>query len=387
MEANLGIRRELKRINQLEMTVAYPFLLGLFETYSAGNIDNEELLSTLRLLQSFVFRRFICNLPTNSLNKIFATLYDNVEKVRSVYPKLSFYDGVATVLVRYSSYQKFPTDDEVIENLKIKNIYKSQSKNKNYLLEMLENNYSHFNENEIDLEANVDITIEHIFPQTPNQDWKKSLIQEEYEEMRTLVDTLGNLTIVINNASLGNKPFIYKRDLDNDTSKGFRHSKFNLNDYLINLDKWGVNELNTRAKLLSSKFLEIWKYPNIKDELISSEKNQAVEVDIYDIEDATNKKPEYIELKGDVIKVNSFATLLQIVADEILKTEPEVFYIPEVQQKLKFTKDKNTLRTPLTLIQGNFIECNYSANYIVSCVKTLLENSTDMKELVIKFKE
>lgn len=390
-ENDTDIRRELRRIDQLEMTVAYPYLLGVFEDFTQSKINKDELLSILKLIQTFTFRRFICNLPTNSLNKIFSTLYDNSSRLKSKYPELSFYDCTATILVGYSSYQKFPTDAEVADSLKIKDIYKAQSKNKNYLLEMIENNYSDFNEMEINIEKSTQtpdstITVEHIFPQNPSTEWKKFLSDEEFVEMKSLSNTLANLTIVINNSSLGNKTFIEKRDLNEPNSKGFKYSKFHLNETLSGLNEWNLTELNRRFEILLSKFLEIWKYPSIKEDFLKN-KDTELEIDIFDLDDVTNKRPEYIVFGGTKINVNSYRDILKIVVNEFLKSEPETLFIQDIREKIGLTKNSENLRGPLRINQDYFIEGHIRGNHIIRNVVSLLENSEGLNEMIIKFQD
>ena len=77
-EQDREIRNELRSIKQMEINVSYPFLMPVYHDYSNQKIDKTILLSVLRLVQSYVWRRFILGLPTNALNKIFMTLYGDV---------------------------------------------------------------------------------------------------------------------------------------------------------------------------------------------------------------------------------------------------------------------------------------------------------------------
>lgn len=389
-EQDPDIRRELYHIDQLEITVAYPYLLGVFEDYTLEKIDKKQFIDILRLIQTFTFRRFTCNLPTNALNKIFATLYENTQKLKTKYAELSFYDCTAIILVRYSSYQKLPTDVEIAENLKTRDIYNSQSKNKNYLFEMLENNYSSFSEMEINIEKSTQtsspITIEHIFPQNPSQEWKKQLSSEEFSEMEKMTNTLANLTIVINNASLGNRSFTEKRDLNNDESKGFKYSKFHLNETLSELNKWDLFELNRRYEALLQKYLTIWKYPQINEEFLKN-KEAEMEIEISELDDASNKRPEYIVFDGTKIKLDSYRAILKYIVNELLVKNPEVLFIPEIKDKLKLTKRKEDLRYPLELSQNYFIEGHFNTNHIYRNIVDLIESSEDFNSLLIKIKE
>ena len=66
---------------------------------------------------------------------------------------------------------KFPTNEEIRLALKDKDLYNIQPKNRSYFFELLEN---HNNKEYVDT-SNEAITIEHIFPKTPTEEWKKQL--------------------------------------------------------------------------------------------------------------------------------------------------------------------------------------------------------------------
>ncbi len=164
-EANREIRQQFEYISRLEINVAFPFLMKVYEDYSNSLIDKLTFISVLSLVQSFTFRRFILGLPTNALNKIFMTLYDKVEQD-------SYLNSIQKSLMQRSGVQRFPRNTETINALKEKDVYNIKQKNRTYLLEKIEN---HQNTEPVIIEGNSDITIEHIFPQNPDPKWKIEL--------------------------------------------------------------------------------------------------------------------------------------------------------------------------------------------------------------------
>ncbi|VVB71815.1 Uncharacterised protein [uncultured archaeon] len=72
-------------INALKVDVAYPFLLQLYDDCSKNLLNQEEFIEILKLVESYVFRRAICGIPTNSLNKTFATLSKELIKDKEHY--------------------------------------------------------------------------------------------------------------------------------------------------------------------------------------------------------------------------------------------------------------------------------------------------------------
>ena len=132
--------------------MAFPFLLQVFEDCENGVIDQSTLLKVLKLIQSYTWRRFVVGLPTNALNKIFMSLYSEIDQE-------DYYDSLCIALLKKRGSGKFPNNQEVRTSLLDKDLYNTQSKNRSYFFEMLEN----FNNREF-VNTNSDlITIEHIF--------------------------------------------------------------------------------------------------------------------------------------------------------------------------------------------------------------------------------
>ncbi|MBA4122442.1 MAG: DUF262 domain-containing protein [Acidobacteria bacterium] len=171
VENDKQIRNQLRMINKLEINVAYPFLLEVYDDYANNVITKSVFIDILELVQSFAWRRFVISLPTNSLNKIFMRIYEDIEHS-------DYLVSLQKALVKKRGTQRFPRDKEVISSLKERDMYGIHARNRNYFLERLEN----FENNEpVLIDGNPDITVEHIFPQNPDAKWKVALGDEQYE--------------------------------------------------------------------------------------------------------------------------------------------------------------------------------------------------------------
>ncbi|MGN6604723.1 MAG: DUF262 domain-containing protein [Ginsengibacter sp.] len=235
-EVDKEIRLQLEYINRLEINVAYPFLMKVYEDYSNSIIDKSTFVKILELVQSFTWRRFILGLPTNALNKIFMNLYDKVDKE-------NFLFSIQKSLLQRTGVQRFPKNTELVDALKVKDVYNIKSKNRTYLLERLEN---YDNKEPVLIDGNDDITIEHIFPQNPDPKWKVDLNAVEFAYIKeNYLNTIANLTLSGNNGRLGNKSFLSKRDLKD---AGYKDSRLWLNRYLATIDKWDISEIEKDIK-------------------------------------------------------------------------------------------------------------------------------------------
>ena len=235
-----------QEFKKLDSHVVYPFLLKLYDDYSRQILIKEDFKKILQVVISYLWRRAICEIPTNSLSKTFATLYQAVDKD-------DYVNSVIKAFVFKSSYKRFPSDYEVREKLQTKDIYHFRLRK--YLLEALENYY---HKEPIDLNT-ANYTIEHIMPQNieHNLSWQQ-MLGENWQEVHSLyLHTLGNLTITGYNAEMSNKSFGEKVNGES----GFKHSHLKLNESIAQCDVWNKKAIQRRTNILTDIILKIWKYP------------------------------------------------------------------------------------------------------------------------------
>ena len=235
-----------QEFKKLDSHVVYPFLLNLYDDYSRQILIKEDFKKILQVVISYLWRRAICEIPTNSLSKIFATLYQAVDKD-------DYVNSVIKAFVFKSTYKRFPSDYEVREKLQTKDIYHFRLRK--YLLEALENYY---HKEPIDLNT-ANYTIEHIMPQNIEHNllWQQ-MLGEDWQEVYSLyLHTLGNLTITGYNAEMSNKSFGEKVNGES----GFKHSHLKLNESIVQCDVWNKKAIQRRTNILTDIILKIWKYP------------------------------------------------------------------------------------------------------------------------------
>lgn len=331
-EEDKAIRQQLEFINKLEVNVAFPFLMKVYEDYSNEVIDKQTFISVLALIQSFTFRRFIVGLPTNALNKIFMSLYDKVEQDNYLF-------SIQKSLLLRSGVQRFPRNTETINALKEKDVYNIKSKNRTYLLERLEN---YQNNEPVAIEGNTDITIEHIFPQNPDPKWKLELGNEEYNYIKeNYLNTIGNLTLSGNNGKLGNKYFTEKQLMnDQDKEQGYKFSRLWLNRDLQTLTKWDRTEIENRANVIAERFLHIWQYPDIQIEDI----HENDEVNIFETEDPNGRKIEYYVFLDQRTSVSSAKDFYVSVFKQLFELSSELFFKTGLRERIMLVSDINIER-------------------------------------------
>lgn len=372
-EKEKDITLQLEYINRLEINVAYPFLIKVYDDYHNSIIDKPVFLKVLDLVQSFTWRRFIIGLPTNALNKIFMSLYDKVDHNNYLY-------SIQKSLLQRTGIQRFPKNTELIDALRVKDLYNIKSKNRTYLLERLEN---FENKEPVLIDGNQDITIEHIFPQNPDPKWKIELGNDDYNFIKeNYLNTIGNLTLSGNNGKLGNKSFLDKRDLK---EAGYKDSKLWLNKYLTLLEKWDKAEIEKRFDLIAERALKIWEIPNIIIEEIADSN----EVNIFEAEDPKYKKLEFAIFFDQKIEVNQVSKLYAEVFKQLFELQPETFFTTELGTRVGLTKQpsEGNPRQPIAINDTYFIEGNIDNSGKFDRIKQALTIFDFEDELSIKYAE
>ena len=260
-EEDKDLRKAFNDLKELKVDVAYPFLLELYADYANDLLSKEELLEIVRLTESYVFRRAVCSIPTNSLNKTFATFTKSVRKE-------SYLESIKVHFQTRRSYRRFPSDKEFHEKIQSRDLYNFRSRT--YWLRRLEN----FQRREL---VPVDeFTIEHIMPQNPklSVEWRESLGTDWKRIQESLLHSLGNLTLTAYNSDYSDRPFADKRDMPKTPEKGFKLSPLNLNQGLGELESWDEDKIKGRAKTLADRAVKVWEAPDVTQEVIESYKPQ-----------------------------------------------------------------------------------------------------------------
>ena len=244
--SDTDLKKLYEDIIDLRMEVSYPFLLKIHHDYREGLITSDALKEILRLCISYVLRRAICEIPTNSMNKTFATLKNYIRPD-------DYLNSVKAFFVMQDTYKEFPDNDKFEGAFENRDIYNMRARN--YILSRLEN---------FDNKAPIIIenyTIEHIMPQNKNLslEWQADLGAEWQDVQKKYLHTIGNLTLTAYNSEMSDRPFLEKMDM----AGGFKESALRLNKYVILQNKWNQKHIQERAKELAKKAESIWPYPTL----------------------------------------------------------------------------------------------------------------------------
>lgn len=377
----------LYRLKRLEIVVTRPFLMEVFRLNQDGKLSSDDVLKILLITENYLFRRNICEVPTNALNKIFLTL--NKEIIRYDNTTDNYVSKLIYALISKKENGRFPDDTEFSSALSEKQVYQMRGKYKAYLFERFEN-YGTIETKDVytHLDNNV-YTIEHIMPQHLSPSWIESLGPEAAEIHSVWLHRLANLTLTGYNPNLSNKSFLEKRDAE---EGGYKASGLKMNQKISSKNAWGLKELEERNDEMVKNALKIWSYPETdfvppKKEYdtcsLDDENYNLVGRDIikYRYLGAEEPVASWADMFSNVVKFlhqKDKSVLLALVYDRDERGELSK-YVSNVE---------STLRSPFKIDDNLYIEKNTSTTLKITILRRIFSlYKADSMDLVFYLKD
>jgi len=338
-ESNGKIRYYLKSIQQFEARTAFPFLLYIYRDFDVKKYTLEQFIEILSIIDNFIVRRYVCNIDSKPLNKMFGSLYNQLKPYSET-------DSIQE-LKEFLQVRGYPKDAEVLQELKNSPLYGAGDKREKckFILGVLEESYGH--KEKVDL---TKATIEHIMPQTLTESWETELGSDFGEVHEKYLHIIGNLTLSGYNSELSNESFSTKK-------KYYSKSNYELNKDIVKYSTWNKQAIIDRTEKLCEKFISAWPYLG----LATVKEN-----------DVTGSSPRILFIGDESIKVKVWREVLEHTIMFIYKNNT-VFYQELLNtRKLLISVEKNPdMRRAKQLPNGHYIEVNFSAKSIYTTCKKL----------------
>lgn len=371
------------RLNRLETTVTRPFFLEVLRLYDENKLDMSELAEIFLITENYLFRRTICDLPTNALNKIFLMLHREITRYEG--NDVGYVEKFKYALLSKKERARFPDDDEFAERFTDRQVYLMNSKNKIYIMERIEN-YSTLEDK--DVYGHCDdgtYSIEHIMPQHLTPAWVKAL-GEEYEEIHEIwLHRIANLTLTAYNSKYSNSTFDEKKSVKN----GLEDSGIRMNTYIAKKDKWTLAELEERNQYLMGRALEIWFTPT------SAFKPAEKQMDSYTLDDDTSLSGRLIarfSYKNTEQPVSSWVEMFQKVL-QILYAEDKSIITKLAASKedgvaLNFTMNEEDFKRTVEIGDGIYVWTNTNTQIKLSILNRVFKlYDADPSDLVFYLRD
>ena len=264
------LSEKMRHICNIETDVTNVFFIQFLKYASANNLSEDEIFKVIDLVENYLARRIVCNMPGNALTQVFCALHKDVLKSIEEYSSAnvelgnSYSDILTYHIMRRDGNYQLPRDMQFVESIKTRDAYHMLKPFQIFLFERLENSvHGEYNDVATDMKKK-DATIEHIMPQTLNGDWK-AMLGDNFEEIQDkYLHTFANLTLTGINSELSNKAFEIKRDgktIGKEIYPGYKNSKYRLTKSVTLCNKWTETELQNRCKEIVATFLRLYPLP------------------------------------------------------------------------------------------------------------------------------
>ncbi|MBQ7854482.1 MAG: DUF262 domain-containing protein [Muribaculaceae bacterium] len=264
------LSNKIKHICNIQTDLANVFFIQFFKYAYENNFSEDEIYNVIDIIENYMARRIVCNMPANALTQVFCTLHKDVLKSIDEYTSNgydinhSYSEILVYHIIRRDGNYQIPKDNLFIEAIKTRDVYHMLKPFQIFLFERLENSiHGEYNDVANDMRTKT-ATIEHIMPQTLNADWI-AMLGSDYENIKEkYIHTFANLTITGINSELSNKAFNIKRNgriVDGKIYPGYKDSKYRLTKNVTTCSKWGVDELERRSSEIVDTFLRLYPFP------------------------------------------------------------------------------------------------------------------------------
>lgn len=248
------LKASLFRLNRFESSVTRPFLMEVMRLQESSLLNLDEVAEICRIVESYLLRRIICDLPSNTLAKVFLTMSSDIKRFDGTYS--NFIEKMKYVLTSKKEKAAFPDNETFADCLRTKNIYAMLPRYKAYLFERLENGDSNEYKDVYGRLDSGEYTIEHIMPQKLTPAWTSELGQDAENIHGEWLHTLANLTLTAYNSKYSNAPFSEKKTMED----GYLQSGIRMTQWVAQKEHWGLPELEERCKYLTQQAVSLWPY-------------------------------------------------------------------------------------------------------------------------------
>lgn len=338
--------KTISHINIMDKKVVYPYFMKLMGMESAGDITWDDINKIGHAIESLLYRRMVCGIPSNGLNRVVVSLTKRIEGK-------SEFDNLQQRLL----HSQFPSDKEFKDSLIDYPIYNKKRNWAKLTLVVLE---EYRTKETINFD---DAQVEHIMPRNLSNDWKIKVPNADAINRR-YGGTIGNLTLTKYNQEMSNKLYDEKREF-------YAESNISLTREIAKYyDKWDKESIINRANKLADELIKVFPKPMMINEALeifnSGEHLISEELDV------TGTKPVQLTIQDNDFTTTSWKSCLVIFLNYIWENDSETYNRIKKDSSVGNMLFSN-FKSPNILENGEKIDTNFSANVIAALLAKMSE--------------
>ena len=263
-ELDAVLRKPIEEFRHILSDMPAPLLMEYMSlskrTDTNGNpfISTAQLADIITVLNSYLMRRALCDLDTSSISNYFPTLLkETLVDCNGDFSNIVVVFKKDLVNRNKGNAMEMPDDKKLEERILNANMYNLRT----WLTIFLCKLESEDNPAPLDFSK---LSIEHLMPQKPTQEWCDAL-QTDADTYEQNLHRLGNLTLAArpDNSKMSNNVWEYKTRILASTS----HLK--LNEAILKKSHWTIGDIDERTRSLISSIIRLYPYYEAKGEIVT----------------------------------------------------------------------------------------------------------------------
>lgn len=373
------------RLNYLKIEIIYPFLIRVLDDFRSGSLKEDETKKIFSTVETYLARRVICNVATTGLNNLFSILHKEITSYIKGNPDESYPSVLSYILLERTGASHIPTDKEVELAVRSNPFYAQRNYYNLFVLSSVDDKLQSKESSLLRQlsSGEVELSIEHVMPQTLNSEWR-DMLGDNYQEIHDqYLHTLPNLTLTGYNSKYSNKDFSSKKTMEN----GFDQSPLIINQFIKDLDEWNLDSLEKRSEWWVAMISKVWPMPTTT----FSPPSDDIEYMFKSDEDLSHTKVKSVSVLGETSKVTSWVEAFEIIVEKLFEYNPR---LPEIIADDEFLTryirtDGSKLLKPLQIKDTvYFVEGGTNTNYKKTIVMKLAEylevEETDIRVIIAR---
>ena len=325
-----NISETIFRMRYLRVDLYIPYAMSVLSYHADEHLSDEELNEVFKLLEAYFSRRIIVNFYVTSVDRFMASLHKQIMDYLSRDAEANYVEVLKYVLLIQTGQTQMPNNDDFEMAVRTYPFYEQHGNA--VLCYVLSSTDIGTKESKQTLHSIVEdelqLTIEHVMPQTLSPKWK-DMLGEDYERIHgKYLHTLANLTLTGYNSDYSNRPYDEKMTLETKDKKtgevkkvGFKYSPLQINKWIASHDRWDENTLKDRQEWWLEKLNNVWPLPVTPFQPVEEDTSVFLLDDI----DLKGKGIKSVEVFGKKDSVSNWADAVDIIIEAIYDSNPDHF--------------------------------------------------------------
>lgn len=372
-----GIAETIFKMRYIRVDLYIPFAISVLAYHDDGDLTDEQLIDVFKLIESYFSRRIIVNFYTTSVDRLMSSLHKQTLNYIKRDPSADYVDVLKYIILNETGQTRIPNDIEYEKAIRTYPFYEQHGGNiRSYVLSALDSSNKEAKSTlRLIAEDNIDLTVEHVMPQTLSRDEWREMLGSDYERIHNeYLHTLANLTLTGYNSDYSNRPYQEKMVLEIKNKKtgeikqvGFRFSPLPMNKWIAAHDVWDEDVLMERREMWVNKLQNTWPMPTTSFQPVTG-----ASVDLLDNISLRGENIRSVSVLGEKTTVSTWVEALDVIVDTLFGQYPNMLdTIADDELLAGFIKNDSTAFR-------SSIEIGNSEYYIAT------SNNTDTKLNIIR---